>query len=80
MDFKERFIGRTTIMNKEGVIGIVASKGIPIDKTGAFEHHKQLNEKGPRDNINCNFLFMKFNNFTEKPIFPKNCHNPTQST
>ena len=32
MDFKERFKGRTTVMNKEGVLGIVSANGKPIEK------------------------------------------------
>jgi len=34
MDFKERFKGRTSTMNKEGVLGIIASSGKPIEKPG----------------------------------------------
>jgi hypothetical protein len=33
MEFKERFKGRTSTMNKDGVIGIVAHTGKPIDKS-----------------------------------------------
>ena len=56
MDFKERFKGRTTNMNKEGVIGIIASKGIPIDKTGTFEDHKRISNPGLRDDFHCNYF------------------------
>lgn len=32
MDFKQRFKGKVSTMNKEGVLGIVKMPGQPIDK------------------------------------------------
>ncbi len=32
MDFKERFKGRISTMNKDGVMGIVANQAKPIEK------------------------------------------------
>jgi hypothetical protein len=53
MDFKERFKGRTSIMNKEGVIGIVSSSGRPIDKTQTnFQPTQTSNVSMKKENVN----------------------------
>ncbi len=31
-NFQDRFKGKTSIMDKSGIVGIVKSKGAPIDK------------------------------------------------
>lgn len=48
MSFAERFNGRTSFMNKDGVVGIVAQKSLPIDKTPGTS---QMNYFTPSNNF-----------------------------
>lgn len=48
MDFKERFKGRTTVMDKEGILGIIKSKGEPVNK-GSIKVDNIATRKGSED-------------------------------
>jgi hypothetical protein len=52
MDFKERFKGKTSVINKEGIIGIVKQKGEPVNKSQIRHEHTATREFETRPQLN----------------------------
>lgn len=61
MSFSERFKGRTSLINKEGITGVVKSGALPIVKTEShFKLPKMKNDPSELSSGNGGFCFNIF--------------------
>lgn len=79
MSFLERFSGRTSFMNKEGVTGIVAQKAMPIDKTPGTSQINYYTPKNDYAGASGGKPFIPYDSLTIRLDRPPKLSNRTNS-